>query len=262
MRFVLIVEDWADARTGALLADRVFLECGPEWVDADSLSSLRQWTGIDPDAAFTRWMDVGKHRLAAKVRPHGRGGGPDHLAARRALILIELAGAESPASAVVLLRDLDAQPERREGLNSARRDFGERMPIIIGAADPKREAWVLNAYVPETPAEQQCLTQTERELGFDPCRNPTRLRGDRRRHGQSDRDIKAVLSLLIASEPSREIRCLETAPLGKLMERGTESGLVDFLAEVHSRLLPLLGLNLNPTQDCAALAPATGRRPF
>ena len=54
MRLVLIVEARADADTASILADRVFIEGDADWIDAETLPSLRQWTGIEPQTPYTR----------------------------------------------------------------------------------------------------------------------------------------------------------------------------------------------------------------
>lgn len=45
--------------------------------------------------------------------------------------------------AILFIRDLDNQPDRRQGLEQARTEHRDRQPqleIIIGTANPKREA--------------------------------------------------------------------------------------------------------------------------
>jgi hypothetical protein len=57
---------------------------------------------------------------------------------------------------------------------------------------------------------------------------------------QAQNSCKRVVRVLTGGDADRERMCWQTADLGTLRERGTETGLADFLREVEDRLLPLL----------------------
>ena len=72
--------------------------------------------------------------------------------------------------AVLFIRDLDNQPERREGMQQARAEQIDQSPqleIIIGVANRMREAWVLNGFVASNPEEVQLLEAIKKQLPFE-----------------------------------------------------------------------------------------------
>ncbi|HYN77748.1 MAG TPA: hypothetical protein VES73_08140 [Lamprocystis sp. (in: g-proteobacteria)] len=254
MRLVLIVEDRAHALAAQVLADRVLIECGPDWIGAETIGGLRQWSGFIPDTEWTRWTDLGALSKLHRLRIHGRSVGPDQVAARKVLELAQRMDADAPITALLLLRDLDNQPERCCGIQAAVQESDGALPfaVIIGSANPEAEAWLLNGFVPRDSGETALLEQLCRELSLDPVREPDRLRGDRRRPGKDgQRDIKAVLARLTGDDRAREERCLTETPLNLLAERGTTSGLCAFLFDLHDHLLPCF--DPSPAAGCAAL---------
>jgi hypothetical protein len=200
MRLVLIVEDRADAEAASMLADRVFIEGDAGWIDAETLPSLREWTGIEPETRYTRWVGLGQLATQHRITAHGRGLGPDGAAARKALLLVMRAQAQDDSiEAVVLVRDMDNQPERRTSMETARAALADKLAfqVAIAAPDPKREAWILHGFEPQNDKEKTLLADERKRLGFDPVTNPERLRGDRRKNaGQEDRDMKLVVERL------------------------------------------------------------------
>ncbi len=264
MRLVLIAEDRVGFTAAKTLADRVLIECGPDWVDADSINSLRDWTGIDHTTPFTKWIELRRHPAFGRIRVHGRTEGPDYMAARQALALAVVVTKEVPIAAVVLVRDMDNQPDRKHGLATARDHMEPGLPfqVVIAAADPEGEAWILHGFCAETDGDRDRLAQIRDRLRFDPTLFPDRLRGDRRRDGTgAELDIKRVLSELTGSDLAREARCLESTPLTVLEERGGNTGLGDFLADVRARLLPIIdpaptrAISLEPTRRIRIVRP-------
>jgi hypothetical protein len=253
MRLLLIVEDRAHALAAQVLADRVLIECGPDWIGAETIDGLRQWSGLAPNTELTRWTELDALSKRHRLRIHGRSAGPDHVATRKVLELAQrMDDADAPITALLLLRDLDNQPERRDGIQTAVQESDGALPfaVIIGTANPEAKAWLLNGFVPQGSGEATCLEQLCRELSLDPVREPDRLRGDRRRP-DSQRDIKAVLARLTGDDRAREERCLTETPLNVLAERGTTSGLCAFLFDLHAQLLPCF--DRSPATGCAAL---------
>lgn len=231
VRIARVVESAADARTVAALIDKVLLEHEehPEWLDDGVLPNVRGWVklsaaaAVQPAPPHTTWTDLKKRG----PRVLGFGGStknPYAVAARRA---IKAAGLErEPPSALVMVVDADAQPERLGGLEEGRRMDQPRFTVVVGAADPKREAWLLNAFVPESDAEKKALAELASALGFDPCTEAHRLRDKR---GES-RDPKRVLRELVG-EVVEDSELLNRASLATLRERGTKTGLAGFVGE-------------------------------
>ncbi len=255
MRLLLIVEDRAHALAAQVLADRVLIECGPDWIRPETIDGLRQWSGLAPDTELTRWTELDAVSKPHRLRIHGRSAGPDHVAARKVLELAQrMDDADAPITALLLLRDLDNQPERRDGIQAAVQESDGARPfaVIIGTANPEAEAWLLNGFVPQDSRETALLTQLRHEFSLDPVREPHKLRGDRRRPGKDgQRDIKAILTRLTGDDRAREERCLTETPLSLLADRGTASGLRAFLFDLNTHLLPRF--DPSPTTGCAAL---------
>ncbi len=70
--------------------------------------------------------------------------------------------------AILLIRDQDDQPERRDGLEQARGHDRTGMVIVIGLAVVERESWVISGFDPADDHEKQKLEDEKRNLGFDP----------------------------------------------------------------------------------------------
>ena len=237
VEIVVVCEARADHELTTTLVDRVLAEngCRPE-------ASCR-WRGFaaDRNVSFTTWTDIKK--LVAKRGgrvlgyPKGVPPGADAAAVRKVVLLAEgeVRDHKIRIDGLLLVRDLDSQPERRQALESARVALGERLEVVVAAPDPKREAWVLHGFEPEDDREKSRLEKETRDLGFDPRYEAERLRGTK----SEARDAKRVLASLTDQRPDREKACFEAADLATLRQRGQESGLVDFLNQVEQRLLPL-----------------------
>ena len=107
---------------------------------------------------------------------------------------------------------------------------------MIGAANPKREAWVLNGFEPETPVEDKSLAELRQDLGFHPCERAERLTAKK---DTAKRSARRVLGVLTGASYEREQKCWKETPLVLLKRRGEKTGLHDYLVEVEG-LLPLL----------------------
>jgi len=97
-------------------------------------------------------MRLGALAVQHGVRTHGRGLGADGAAARKALLLvIQAQESDDEIEAVVLVRDMDNQPERRTSMERARAELTDKLAfhVAIAAPDPKREAWILHGYEPQ-----------------------------------------------------------------------------------------------------------------
>lgn len=241
--FVVVYEAPADFNTATELADRVMLS-KIDWLEPDWLPSQRSWVSTNQDGELLAWKSIPRLAHAAKIRASGHFGTqpakPDARAARRAISYIHRCF--DSVAALVLIRDLDDQPERREGLQQARDHARDKthiaFPIVIGVARVERESWVLSGFLPLDDGERERLQGLRQELGFDPTARPHELTA-----GKDDlakKSPKRVLKILVGSDANRERSCWHATPLDHLRSRGGDNGLAEFLDEVDDRLVPLI----------------------
>jgi len=242
-RLLVVCEAEADFRAARILADRVLLQ-EVEWLGGHNLDDFRRWVGLDDSRPYLVWKSLRDE--VGRVVPRVPGifghfesepGAPDAWAAR--FVLLSLAGLAEPPDAVVLLRDADGQPERRQGLEQGKAALrNPPFAVVVGLADPKREAWVLWGFRPKTPFEQSRLNGLAAGLGFDPTRDPGRLRGR-----SEERDIKRVAAAL-AGDASREDDCLLELAFEGIP---ADIGLGQFVGELRSKLVPVFSHARAPT---------------
>jgi hypothetical protein len=254
IEFIVIVESGADARTATKLAERVLKEKF-DWLDDDILQHCFQWTGLEEGTEFSCWRDIikiiddAKEKL--KYKPvryfgHDSNGVPlkaDGAASIKVLNLVHFLQRIRQIKAVLFIRDLDNQPERKEGIEQARLEHINKTPkleIIIGAADPKREAWVLNGFIPSNQQEKQIIEEIKNKLSFDPSIESHRLRATSEKEPERIRNVKVVVAQLIGNDMEREKQCWEETNLKHLRERGVDTGLTDYIQEVEQRLAAIL----------------------
>ncbi len=231
----LVVEAPDDARTVTTLVDRCLVD-RIGWLEAEHLEHLRAWRGIEPSTEHTAWKHVTtlvkQHRVAPMGFFDGNPGEHDARLARRALLLFAKLGVPD---LVVLVHDADDRPDRRDGFEQARNGSHLRARIVIGIADPEREAWIIAGFVPCDEREQRALASERKRLGFDPTLHPHELRGN------GKRSAKAALAGLLGDDRPREQSCLSEPTLEHLRRRGGQTGLAAFLDEIDERIVPLVG---------------------
>jgi len=252
IEFIVIVESGADARTATKLAERVLKEKF-DWLDDDILQHCFQWNGLEEGTEFSCWRDIIKiiddAKSQIKYKPsrfigHSKGVPlkADGAASIKVLNLVRFLQRIRQIKAVIFIRDLDNQPERKEGIEQARSEHINKTPkleIIIGAADPKREAWVLNGFIPSNQQEEQILEEIKNKLSFDPCIESHRLRATSEKEPERIRNVKVVVEQLTGNM-EREKLCWEETNLKHLRERGVDTGLTDYICEVEERLAAIL----------------------
>jgi hypothetical protein len=253
-RIVLVCEGPTDPPLVCDLADRT-LKDAVDWLrEHDSLDGLRSYRGLDETQPYLAWTEV-KERFETSGLRLGRRYGteaplPDQVATRKLLLLIaahhQASKGEGGVDGVLIFRDADHQPERRQGIEAAREEFVRsheapesvhawRQHIAIAVAEPMNEAWVIAGFEPEAGNERAALETARAELGFAPNASPEAL--DAREHG-AKRSAKRVLAEL-CPEPDRRARCWRETPLDTLRQRGQRCGLTPFLDEVREKLAPL-----------------------
>jgi hypothetical protein len=238
---VLVVEGTSDVRVVRGFAERALLE-----KSADFDSSLLTWRGLDDGTDFVQWsgvLRVIKDRRIERRYGHFPGKISDDSGlvyarqARNALTLCHEAGMPL---AVILVCDADSQPERLEGLKQAREDhqsfYEPDYPVVVGMANPCREAWVLCGFEAKDHEKQKLLAKTK-ELTFDPTREAHKLNTS-----NSVRNAKQVLEFLIENEVDREEPCWNETIYAHFFKHGDQCGLKAYLEEVQEHLSPLIGI--------------------
>lgn len=245
--FAVVSEAHADFLIATELADRVLVEA-VDWLDESLLDSQRRWLGEHPPSSALTWNSIpGRAReTGIRVRGHFDGASalPDAKAARRAVLY--LLSQIQELEAIVLIRDADGQIERQHGLEQARRQTPQAIPIVVGVAIPERESWVISGFEPENEQEEAVLDTERQKLGFDP-----RSRSEELTAGSENtalRSPKRVLHAITQGDRVRESRCWTETAIAVLRQRGTKNGLDRYLNEIRSLLVPLITGDMGATQ--------------
>jgi hypothetical protein len=237
--FAVVYEGLADLTTATELADRV-LVATVDWMDETLLDSQRQWLREDRSGERLAWRSIPRMAREVGIRVQGHFGGepamPDAHAARRAIAFI--LHQFDAVDAILLIRDLDDQAERRIGLEQARRAYAASTTIVIGVAIVERESWVISGFDPANQDERDALAEETRNLGFNPCLRSHELTAGK--DNRAKKSPKRVLAVLTDNSWERQRACWQTTPLAVLEERGLANGLTDFLEEVRRYLAPLI----------------------
>ncbi len=265
--FIVIGESGADARIATKLAERVLIE-KIDWLDDDTLQYYFQWTGLEEGTEYSEWTNINKIVESFKssglnvprYRGHHSHGVPleaDGASARKVLKLVLSLQKKLriQIKAVIFIRDIDHEPERKIGLEQARLEHSKidieqarleninqipKLEIVIGIPDRNREAWVLNGFIPSNQKEQKLLEEIKSNLTFDPCTESHRLRANLMKEPERNRNTKVVLKKLTQEDIEREKQCWEDTSLEILRERGVNTGLTDYLQEVEQRLVAII----------------------
>lgn len=254
-RWLLFCEGSSDARRGQALIDALITLHGTDWVQEfikSDPNSVREWHSDSP-AASPGWIDLHQHRKILgelAIRPtngkfNGKPAQADALMLSnvfritRALAKRAVAQASEPITAVVVLRDLDADPvARREGAAQAMgaSELPEGIESVVGLASPELEAWILAGFEPVTEDETTALKAQRRDLGFWPHQEAHRLGAGRDEKRKSAKRVVEALSI----DRDRETACLRIDSLARralLATRGVESGLAAWLDRVEDVLV-------------------------
>lgn len=230
--FVVIVESSADAETATKLAERILAE-KIEWLEPEQLQYLFRWSGLQEGTEYSCWKNVKQIidflTQSSNYKPprylgHSQEGAlkADGAIATKVLGLVRFLQGVRSIKAVLLIRDLDDDPERRQGLEQARARHSNqqtasgsavKLEIVIGTADRMREAWVLNGFIPFSKDEERILQEIKTELAFDPCEESHRLRSNSRENFDRIRNPKVVLKRLTQNDRLREQQCWEATDL-------------------------------------------------
>jgi hypothetical protein len=250
---IVIVESRADAMTATKLAERVIID-RVDWIDSDNIEYFVKWTGLEAETRFSCWKDTGKiienykeagvrvPRFLSRSR-RTDSSKADEAATMKILHLVRALSRNRDIKAVIFIRDLDCQPERRQGIEGAREEHVNVKPplaIVVGTAERTREAWVLNGFIPMSIAEEKNLADLKTQLTFDPCDNAHKLRSNSFAEADRDRNPKVVLDILTNENWERQSQCWEETELDILRSRGEHTGLTNYLKEIEHRLIPAI----------------------
>ena len=239
LRLAVVYEAPADLQIATELADRVLVEA-IDWMEEHLLDHqrtwIREWSGAPLTWKRIKWLAI---NAGFNMQGHydEEPAKPDARAAHRAVLYLRYAIPN--LAGILLIRDQDNQPERREGLEQARREAKLPLPIVVGLAVVERECWVISGFDPQDEVEQSRLAAERQTLGFDPrvrSHELTACKDDR-----APRSPKRVLRALCGGDPDRERRCWRETLLATLRIRGAENGLSAFLDEVRQKLAGLIG---------------------
>jgi hypothetical protein len=238
-KFVVIHEAPADFTTAIELADRV-LKAEIGWSEESLLDSQRLWVAEDDSGNRLLWKSIKRLSRQQRIRLHGHFDGqpglPDAKAARRAIAYVRRRFNE--VDAVLLIRDTDDQPERRNGLEQARSAFASPPVVVIGLAVVERESWVISGFNPANEDEQRTLNEERQRLGFNPCECSHQLTACK--NDRAKTSPKRVLAVLTDDNNERQRACWLDTPLSVLEERGRLNGLADYLNQIKRALAPML----------------------
>ncbi len=234
----IVCEADADFRAASTLIDRVLVE-QIEWLEAENIEHVRCYAGVESEYEWTRLQNVDALLKARKLKVKmghflGEPGDPDALMARKSILL--LSSMKPRPDVLVVIRDTDNQPERKDGLDQARSEYHGRPPLALGVAIIKRENWILAGFRSRDDDENQRLQAERQRLGYDPSQSPHRANSHEYR---SKNCPKQVLENLMATA-DRELECLRETALEELQTRGINVGLADFLKEIEATICPLL----------------------
>ena len=237
----------ADARAAKGFAERV-LNSEIAWFEDLAVEARPKWRGFTADTTHLRWASIGDIYLEAKL-PEIFGffpGVPERGEAIIALKALRLAQL-SAVKIAVLVRDVDANPDRRIALEEAREEY-KRVPLIgrsapppvhavIGLPDRYREAWLLAGFAPSDARESAELQSIHDEIvSVHPTREAHRLNGAR---GET-RHAKTIWERLSSNDEARADACWTDTPLEDLHKHGVGCGLSAYLEEIRARVVPLL----------------------
>lgn len=239
----VVCEAPADFVISSELADRILLR-EIDWLEIGLLDSQRSWIR-ESNGTELLWKHIAYLAKPLRIKIHGHFGGqpglPDASIARRAILLLKRL---SDPEGIMLIRDADNQPVRRDGLNQARDHFGGEPKIVIGVADPEREAWVIAGFDPLDDQEHQLLDHERKNLGFDPRTGSHALTATN--DDRAKKSSKRVLRVLTCDSTEREKPCWRETDLATLESNGQDNGLAPFLAELKQLPVPLITGQQNP----------------
>lgn len=213
----------ADARVATTLLRRVAAETPETQALELSFRGLQAFT----ESSTPTTVKALAQPMARKYTGFGKGG-QEAKTARKALQLVRQIRLEPPTANAILLfvRDGEAQGKaRRDDLLEVARE-ARNPDMIVGVAEPMREAWLLCAWRAAGRESVRAHLALRQELSLDPCREPERL------NAKSERELrhpKYCIRRLAGPGVDGQEAALLITPLDEMKQRGEGCGLTSFL---------------------------------
>ncbi len=253
-RFVLLAEDRINARTAAVLVDRVIEErASPAWLRelwaAEQRDHVRAWAHASGDRGerFDRGTYSKLDHINAfcpRARALRRNVGGKAAAVLKAMHCVQLCESGDRAAAAIIALDVDDDPTDAEAMQrafdehrAALESDGGCCPLLLALARPESEAWCIAA-VKKSPENSEAIDALRGELGFDPI---VRLHELTSTSKTAKRDCKRVFEALLGDRDSDEaLYAIERASLDEWTSRGEQCGVSALADSVTNRLCPSL----------------------
>jgi hypothetical protein len=227
IRICVVAEDRSGAELAWALSERA-IERAADWfaeADMETRRSMRSRVDASSDRWYFRVSDV-----PDRYRLHGRfDGSPGHPDARSMRRVFRWLAVEQAPHTVLVARDSDAELDRREGLDQARRTT--QLRVAVAFMVPESEAWRI-ALV-DRGARVAEIATLRRELGFDPVEEPHRPSSA----PASKKEAKAVAKRLYGDEPPEiDDRALD------VLSRHEQCGAASYVRELQTAVVePIVG---------------------
>jgi hypothetical protein len=238
--FALAAEDAPHHAAVTRLTDRV-LEEAIEWFSPETRDELRQWRDATPLRPYWKVTSAVKeaHKLGLPLRGHF-GDRPAELESvmYRAQLLVwqHIHVHGQRIDVAFIARDTDHKPRKRgaeQALASGRWPFR----VVLAFPHPEIEVWAIATFQPTDQAARDRVAKLTLDLGYSPVEHPERLTST---VSGGLKDAKKIRDELFEGRADQGEGWLETE-LGFLRERGKNCGLADFLRDVETTVVSLLG---------------------
>ncbi|MBX7210238.1 MAG: hypothetical protein K1X78_18100 [Verrucomicrobiaceae bacterium] len=229
---IVVAEARADFEMAFGLTRRMSKEVRPNC----SLASR----GLESEPDFTQWKNVceisARHKRIRRFSlERGAFRGGDAETAWQVAAVSSLQPIGESVRVILLVRDTDNDKPRAQSLGEEVSRLQQNgIAFLLAQPHPKREAWILNGFVPGNSREEQLLKGERNRLNFDPVLHSDRLTS---KGNEGERNAKRVVKLVTDGDKDREADCWRAVPLEDLRKRGSQTGLKRFLDGVQTWLV-------------------------
>ncbi|MGH9841891.1 MAG: hypothetical protein ACREEM_24310 [Blastocatellia bacterium] len=239
---VVFAEAASDAEIVCGLSDRIFNEIGN--IPREELPDCRNWLGHESNATFieknritylSNQLKEGSKRPRSLGHIDGKPQGSYTAFWRKAIELVVAISKSQPVAGVLIHCDVDTKYGQHKDIEQACNPDRPRLKFVLATPDREMEAWLLNGFIPENPAEKKLLAAWKRKLKFAPCTEAERA-------SIGDRDPKKIINDLTNDNDERKRQCWYQTALSDLRRNGQNTNLAKFLDEVETSFLPLLSI--------------------
>lgn len=131
------------------------------WFQGDTHLS---WQGLHASDLFLPWRRVKEEAQQRRVVRHGKfRASPGMFDERRAKLAMRLfLTLKTPPDGVILVRDTDAEGERKESLERFRDEGFSAFPVVLALPHPKLECWIIAGFEARDSSEETALRKRAR----------------------------------------------------------------------------------------------------